>query len=302
MDSIQLTLGAAVGADGGALAPASGTGPAADAGPADAGSAKDARGAMDTGATALDPGAGDSDTTAVDAGTGDSDTTALDAGTGDSDTTALDAGPDGTAMPAQGAGTDGGEMTATATDAGPSDAEVVLLDARGEDPSDLEAGAVGTAAGSQCVAQSSYPPCHSSCFGIDGIVPGASIVLAVQHDQLPDQYDLTCNSYQTVAVYGAKGVSVSATESYDNVLTTARGTFTSSDLSGCTGAWSLSLVPDVAPIPGDASVPVEASAGWHVDRTINFEQAQFCGSTFPARGALLCEDVFTVSAIVTGDQ
>ncbi len=151
-------------------------------------------------------------------------------------------------------------------------------------------------------------PCVSSCNGIDGLAPGSSLVLDVAYAPI-QEFQLACGFYQTNGVHGVAGVTLGTqTLSYldQAAFTVATGTFASSEFTSCSGQWALTFEPVTPAVPDAGLVPLDASAGWRVIRTISFPQAQFCGGTFPVRGLLNCTDTFAVSAIgVTatgGDQ
>jgi hypothetical protein len=53
--------------------------------------------------------------------------------------------------------------------------------------------------------------------------------------------------------------------------------------------------PSTAPADQPLS-PLDAGAGtWTLTRWIQLDQAQFCGSSFAARGALECQDQFPIA-------
>ncbi|HSY25374.1 MAG TPA: hypothetical protein VK841_24785 [Polyangiaceae bacterium] len=216
---------------------------------------------------------------------------------------------------------DGGETgTLAEADAGPEASAEVDAEAGSvaEASSVAEAGSVaegGTLAeaevdaeapldaGPLCVSTSTTNPCVSSCNGIDGLGPGRLLVLDVAYTPGQQAPSLACTAYETNAIQGVTGVTLSnQAQSNGGAFTIASGTFTSSVFLSCGGQWSLTLEPVTPAVPGGNLVPVEASAGWQVVRTIFFNQVQFCGDAFRARGPLRCQDTFAVSAIAGGDQ
>jgi hypothetical protein len=200
------------------------------------------------------------------------------------------------------AGDSGEAGTPAEADAGPEASASVDADAGTLAESDVDA-AAPLDAGPLCVSTSSAGPCASSCNGIDGLGAGRSFVLDVAYTSGQEAPSLACTAYKTNGIQGVTGVTLSnQTQSDDGAFTIASGTFTSSLFPSCGGQWALTLEPVTPAVPNGALVPVQASAGWQVVRTIFFVQAQFCGPTFQARGNLACKDTFGVSAIASGDQ
>lgn len=135
-----------------------------------------------------------------------------------------------------------------------------------------------------------------SCNGLDGLLPGSTVTLSLTQGPRPT-VTFGCWNYQTTAIQGTTGVTVSGSPAGSLDLTDASGAFASPTEEACTGSWSLSLstplVPDnvVSPLAAGPSQP------WLLHREIDTDQGQFCDGTFPDAGEARCRDDFPVVSI-----
>ena len=135
-----------------------------------------------------------------------------------------------------------------------------------------------------------------SCNGLDGLLIGSTVTLSLTQGPRPT-VTYGCWNYQTTAVQGTTGVTVSGSGTGSLDLTDAYGAFASPTKEACTGSWSLSLstllVPDKVVSPLDAG----PSQPWLLHREIDTDQGQFCDGTFPDAGEARCRDDFPVVSI-----
>jgi hypothetical protein len=144
-------------------------------------------------------------------------------------------------------------------------------------------------------------PCAPSCGGIDGLTPGATLVFNLDRGDRPQVYSPPhCFAYTTLGLQGVSGVAFGVPSApTDDAFTRVYGPFVSPTEQGCSGDWGLELQPRDPLMPGQVASPLDAGATspWVVVRTMQIPQAQFCGSAFAVRGAVVCGDVFTVDSI-----
>ena len=153
---------------------------------------------------------------------------------------------------------------------------------------------LGTPAADQATSQVGAP----SCGGIDGLVPGATLIFSLNQGPRPQNVNSTvCWSYDTQAIDGVSGLQLTPmNRSYAQGLTEAVGTFTSPTMSGCEGSWQLELGPDMI-----TDQPISlTSNGWVLKRTMDISDAQACGATFTGTGLIGCGDWFPVVNIWEG--
>jgi hypothetical protein len=139
-----------------------------------------------------------------------------------------------------------------------------------------------------------------SCQGLDGLDSGASMAFTVSQGLRPDSGG-GCYGFKTESIEGVFDVSLGAVEPRDGdfSLTVADGEYSSSQLSGCRGAWSISLRPAIEPPSGQSVSPLTASDTdrWYVGRVIDIDEATSCGAAFAQSGHLRCQDEFPVVSI-----
>jgi hypothetical protein len=148
-------------------------------------------------------------------------------------------------------------------------------------------------------AQSDQP----SCQGLDGLAPGSTVVLTLAQGARPTVTDPgdECWSYQTQTIEGVPDVTLSTYPGYGAQpgLTVAVGEFSSSTAESCRGGWEFTLRPNAIP-EGTTISPFDAGpTSWHVERSIEIEQAQFCDGAFAGQsGTIGCRDDFPVVSII----
>jgi hypothetical protein len=135
-----------------------------------------------------------------------------------------------------------------------------------------------------------------SCNGLDGLSPGGTVTLTLTQGPRPNVV-AGCWNYQTTAIEGPTGVTISTSQTGSLDLTDVYGAFASPTEQACGGSWSLALstplVPDKVVSPLDAG----PSQPWILHRSIDTQQGQFCDGTFPNAGQGSCEDSFPVVSI-----
>lgn len=147
-----------------------------------------------------------------------------------------------------------------------------------------------------------------SCTGLDGLVPGMTVVLDLSQGPRPQGTSGDCWGYQTDTISGPVDVTLSSLQGrvvldYFDDLTDAVGTYASSSLEGCRGAWVLVFGPNVQPdkdhlvSPLDQGSDGQPAQPWHIEREINIDQAQFCGGALSGSGPQACRDSFEVTSI-----
>jgi hypothetical protein len=137
-----------------------------------------------------------------------------------------------------------------------------------------------------------------SCQGLDGLIPGSTLVFTLSQGPRPEGLQ-ACWGYQTQAIQGTTDVTLSTAQTDRAVegLTVADGEFSSSTAQSCRGGWELTLRPNELP-ESTAISPLDASpTTWHVERSIDVEQAQFCDGAFTQTGTIGCQDYFPVASI-----
>jgi hypothetical protein len=147
-----------------------------------------------------------------------------------------------------------------------------------------------------------------SCQGLDGLVSPGTVTLSLSQGPRPNGE--ICYGYGTTTIQGTTDVALGPApsefvqSSFPNALTIASGTFSSSQETGCNGAWTFVLEPQqLLSREGPIISPLTAStsAPWLVVRTIDLAQAQLCGGVFVGQaGSLRCSDTFVVNAITQG--
>lgn len=139
-----------------------------------------------------------------------------------------------------------------------------------------------------------------SCQGLDGIAPGAALLLDLERGARPYTTHDACYGYELKGIEGAEGVSSFEPSPIGpfNALVSARGAYSAADARGCRGGWSFSLSPVTPPPAGTLISPLAAGASepWILVRSMNLEQAHFCPG-FTERGLLSCEDRLEVKGI-----
>lgn len=139
-----------------------------------------------------------------------------------------------------------------------------------------------------------------SCQGLDGIVPGAALLLDLERAPRPHTKIDACYGYELAGLEGAEGVSSfePSRSGLPEALVLASGPYSAPEARGCRGHWSFSLSPATKPPEGALVSPLDAgpSEPWILERSIRLEQAHFCPG-FTTRGQLHCKDRFDVKAI-----
>jgi len=138
-----------------------------------------------------------------------------------------------------------------------------------------------------------------SCQAIDGLAPGVSIVFGLSQGPRPQVTTNTCYGYNTDSIVGPTDVTLGmpAPPLQSFSLTVADGEFSSSQLSGCRGSWSMSLRPGASPTGLISPLDASATNQWYVGRTIDLDDGQSCGALFSGTGPVLCQDTFPVISI-----
>jgi hypothetical protein len=151
--------------------------------------------------------------------------------------------------------------------------------------------------GTPVVDPSSTQP-DTSCAGIDGLVPGATLIFSVSQGPRPTGSFGHCYGYDTEAIDGVSDVQLRLTSGsgYDG-FTYATGNYASPAGAGCKGVWGLTLGPNMIPENGHPISPVDTAARWHLERDISVDDAQSCGGTFTGSGPLTCRDRFPIVSI-----
>jgi hypothetical protein len=146
-------------------------------------------------------------------------------------------------------------------------------------------------------------PSTPTCGSLDGLVPGATVVLDVSQRPKADTSG-GCYDYLTQSVQGPMNVTLgpaspSSIRLADDNLTTAFATFSPSPASSCSGTWTLQLRPATEPMDNQLVSPFDASAAqpWVVVRTIQIPQPESCGAPFTGTQAFQCSETFTVTSI-----
>lgn len=141
-----------------------------------------------------------------------------------------------------------------------------------------------------------------SCGTLDGLDPGAMLTFHLSQPEEGQYGDGRCRGFETLAIDGTADVTVNTWEvpyAQSDVLTLARGTYSSSQRSGCGGDWWIDLGPETGPPPGEQISPFDAGVmrPWLVIRRIHLERAQACDGAFVETGPIQCEDRFLVQSI-----
>lgn len=135
-----------------------------------------------------------------------------------------------------------------------------------------------------------------SCGGIDGLSPGSTLTLNLSQGPRGDVPG-GCWNYQTTAIQGTTGVTISTSQIGSTDLTSVFGAYASPTAESCRGQWTLSLGTSL--VPDQVVSPLEAGPAqpWFLHRSIGIDQAQFCDGAFTASGPVDCEDTFPVASI-----
>jgi hypothetical protein len=160
---------------------------------------------------------------------------------------------------------------------------------------------LGTPQGADGGAQGGFP----SCDGIDGLTPGATIILTLSQGPRPQAVEPACWNYQTQAIQGLTDVTVTlpGLSAASQNLTDDIGLYSSTQTPGCQGSWTFSLGPASPPTDGHLVSPLDAhvngtpSQNWIVSRTIVVDQAQSCSAPLMATASSGCDDSFPVASI-----
>lgn len=139
------------------------------------------------------------------------------------------------------------------------------------------------------------------CAGLDGLAAGSTVVFDVSPGS-DNACGGGCLVHPTLSVSGFADVTLdsSAGGGFMDVgrFTSATGTFASSTLQGCRGAWSVELAPQTSPGEEAPTSVLDAGPGtWVLTRQIVVAQAQLCGGAFPQAGQVICEDAYDVEGI-----
>jgi len=155
---------------------------------------------------------------------------------------------------------------------------------------------LGTPAADQATTQVGAP----SCQGLDGLVPGATVVFTLSQEPRPQSAGPgACWSYDTLAIDGATGVQLTVRQTpASQGLTEANGSYVSPAMPSCRGGWTMILKPGGEPAAGHPISPVDsANAGWTLQRFIDVDDGQACPGAFTTPGPAACGDWFPVVSI-----
>ncbi len=136
-----------------------------------------------------------------------------------------------------------------------------------------------------------------SCDGIDGLTAGATIVMTMSQGPRPEVGGApSCWGYKTDGLDGPTDVSdIGSADAPGEDLTVVWGTYSSSASAGCRGGWTMWAGPNVVQFGTELSpLDLTAGQGWHVRRSMNIDQAQFCDGVFAGSGPVACADRFPV--------
>jgi hypothetical protein len=150
---------------------------------------------------------------------------------------------------------------------------------------------------------SAYP----SCQGVDGLVAGSVLTIAVSAAPPKMVLERACQSYTLESLAGIPGLTPDSqslgivTTAFD--LTEISGPFSSPTTQDCTGNWAFALRPAAPPADGQPVSPFDAGTAqpWVLERSLAVTQGQSCGGLFATNEQVTCIDTFPVTNISNGN-